>query len=288
MKKIIMTKWLPASGKSTRAKELIDKNPWVYKRVNKDDLRSMIDNGRRSKFNEQMVLDIRDMIITKALEWWTSVIVDDTNLVPKHETRLREIAKTYNVLFEIKEFDTPIEECIHRDSLRSNPVWREVIIDMYTKYMKTTITLEYNPNLTSCIICDIDWTLALKGDRDIYDWSKVYLDTVITPVKNLLDIYDKMYEEELDIIIMSGRDSKYRSVTENWLADNNINYYKNLYMRSEWDTRCDTIIKQELYEQHIKWKHNVLFVIDDRPKVVRMRREQWLFVLDVNQTGLEF
>lgn len=51
-----------------------------------------------------------------------------------------------------------------------------------------------------------------------------------------------------------------------------------------WDTRCDTIVKREIYEEHIKDKYNVLFVIDDRVKVVDMWREQWLFVFDVNQT----
>ena len=37
MKKVILLKGLPASGKSTWAKELIDKNPNAYKRVNHPD-----------------------------------------------------------------------------------------------------------------------------------------------------------------------------------------------------------------------------------------------------------
>ena len=42
MKKVIITKGLPGSGKSTWAKKLIDKNPNQYKRINKDDLTSGI------------------------------------------------------------------------------------------------------------------------------------------------------------------------------------------------------------------------------------------------------
>lgn len=285
MKKIIMTKWLPASGKSTRAKELIDKNPWIYKRVNKDDLRSMIDNGRRSKFNEQMVLDIRDMIITKALEWWTSVIVDDTNLAPKHEAKLRELAKQYNVTFEIKKFDTSLDECIIRDSKRINSVGKDVIMTMYNRYLKPTPPVyKYNPDLDNCIICDIDGTLAQKWDRDIYDWSKVYLDTIIEQTSNIIN---RASHDWYDIILLSWRSEEFREVTKKRLSDNKI-FYNNLYMRKQWDNRCDTIVKKELYEAHIMYEYNVSFVIDDRPKVVRMRREQWLFVLDVNQTGLEF
>ena len=49
--KLIMTKGLPASGKSTWAKQYLDDNPGT-KRVNKDDLRAMLDNGKWSKRNE--------------------------------------------------------------------------------------------------------------------------------------------------------------------------------------------------------------------------------------------
>lgn len=52
MLKIILCKGLPASGKSTWTRELIDKNPEKYKRINKDDLRAMLDNGKWSNKNE--------------------------------------------------------------------------------------------------------------------------------------------------------------------------------------------------------------------------------------------
>ena len=41
--KVILTVGLPASGKSTWAKEQVSQNPGQYKRVNKDDLRAMLD-----------------------------------------------------------------------------------------------------------------------------------------------------------------------------------------------------------------------------------------------------
>ena len=53
MSKLLILKGLPASGKSTYAKELVSKG---WKRVNKDDLRSMIDGGKWSKKNEEMRL----------------------------------------------------------------------------------------------------------------------------------------------------------------------------------------------------------------------------------------
>jgi len=47
MKKVILTKGLPSSGKSTWAKALVDESPNSYKRINNDDLRKMLDNGHK-------------------------------------------------------------------------------------------------------------------------------------------------------------------------------------------------------------------------------------------------
>jgi len=46
-----------------------------------------------------------------------------------------------------------------------------------------------------------------------------------------------------------------------------------LHMRKTDDVRKDSVVKKELYDEFIKDKYNVRFVIDDRPQVVRMRRE---------------
>ena len=45
---VTLTKGLPGSGKSTWAKQIIDENPSFFKRINKDDLRAMLDNGKFS------------------------------------------------------------------------------------------------------------------------------------------------------------------------------------------------------------------------------------------------
>lgn len=104
MKTIIMTKGLPGSGKTTWARERMADTPHAFKRVNKDPLRDMLDDGRWSHDNEKFVLEVRDKIIAAALsrgENGKSVIVDDTNLVPKHEERLRQLARENHAAFEI-------------------------------------------------------------------------------------------------------------------------------------------------------------------------------------------
>ena len=99
--KIVFLKGLPASGKSSFAKELIDKNPEQYKRVNKDDLRNMIDNGKWTTKNEKIILKIQEMMILEFMKEGYNIIVDNTNLANKHEKRMQEIIEEYNLNLKI-------------------------------------------------------------------------------------------------------------------------------------------------------------------------------------------
>jgi predicted kinase len=136
MRKIILLRGLPGSGKSTWARAMIRKNPDQYKRVNKDDLRMMIDDDMWSSSNEKFILHIRNVIIAEALKSGKDVIVDDTNLHPKHEKYLRKVALEFGAVLEFQDFlDISVEECIARDSKRSKPVGEKIIREMATRYL---------------------------------------------------------------------------------------------------------------------------------------------------------
>jgi len=60
--------------------------------------------------------------------------------------------------------------------------------------------------------------------------------------------------------------------TERWLAKHNVPYDM-LIMRKHTDTRKDSIIKKEIFDEHIKGKYFVRFVLDDRNQVVDMWRQ---------------
>jgi predicted kinase len=281
--KIIMLKSLPAAGKTSWAKEYQKNHPGT-KRVNKDDLRSMLDNSEWSKSNEKFVIRMRDTVVCEALSAGIDVIVDDTNLDSKHEARLRELAERFNCEFELKFFDVDLDECIRRDAKRSNPVGSKVIIGMYNRYLRPEPKIVlHNPELPWCILVDVDGTLAEKGDRDIYDDSKLHLDTVIHEVRDLVN----ELRPTTHIFVMSGRQDSCKEQTEEWLCENGV-AYEDIFMRKAGDKRCDSIVKKELYEQNIKGKYNVRFVIDDRKRVKRMWVQEGLFTLDVNQHDIEF
>lgn len=269
-----MLKGLPASGKSTYARKLAD-DGWT--RVNKDDLRSMLHNGKWSSKNEQQVLILRNRIISESLILGKSVVVDDTNFAPKHKELLQNIAKEFNASFETKFFDVSVEECIERDLKRPNSVGSKVIMDMYNQYLKPPIPeIKYNPELPNAILCDIDGTLThgIGVTRKPYEWDKVGSDTLDSTIADLIG------NTRHSVILMSGRDGSCQAKTIKWLSDNRVRY-DYLYMREAGDNRKDSIVKKELYEEHIEGKWNIEFVLDDRDQVVDMWRSLGLKVFQV-------
>lgn len=286
---IFMTKGLPGSGKTTWARkyqETLGNNKIV--RVNKDDLRAMIDNGQWSKENEKFILEVRDAIINQALRRGRHVVVDDTNLDPKHETALRKLASSYtNVGFKVVPFThETLDTCLQRNSERcgASRVPEKVIREMWSKYLAppTPKPPVYDPNLADCIIVDIDGTVAIHGDRSPFDWARVGEDTLNTQVAELVQTY--LTELDVEVIFVSGRDEVCRQDTQDWLFDyfEGVHFPETpLFMRPKGDTRDDRIIKKEIYDREVVGKYNVRFVLDDRNKVVEMWRSLGLTCLQV-------
>jgi predicted kinase len=285
MLKLIMLKGLPASGKTSWAKEFIlSQNANSWKRINKDELRRMMDIGRWSQGSEDMVLAVRDSMIKEAFRRGCHVIVDDTNYNPAHETRLRAIAKEYGTQFEIKEFLTPVDECIKRDSLRGDEkVGEKVIINMYDRYVRPKedkpdcrmSKIKWNTSLPTAIICDLDGCLADIGERNPYDQSTCDQDKVNEPVALVLEAM--VGEFSYIPLFVSGRPDSSKDMTIEWLNKNNILGNKlvpasHLFMRKTGDGRKDAEVKKEIFEQEIKGKYNVALVLDDRDQVVNMWR----------------
>lgn len=284
--KILMLKGLPASGKSTYARSLVKGMDQVYKeswkRINKDDLRAMLDDSRWSRANEEFVLFIRDTIAVYSLKKGISVIIDDTNFAPKHEERFRAMAKEYKADFEIKDFtDVSPEECIKRDLARPNSVGSKVIMQMYNQYLKP----KPRPVLSIlngkyAIICDLDGTLCLFGNENPYDrdFSKDQINYPVAKILNDINV-DHIY-------FVSGRNDKYREVTLDWLGKNLekviMNKNHSLHMRKDGDVRKDSVVKEEIFKNEIEGRENISFVLDDRNQMVEMWRDLGITCLQVN------
>ena len=292
MQKIIMLKGLPASGKSTWAKEKINENS-NYIRINKDDIRESI-TGKWTPKKEKIVISIRNSLIKAGISLGKNVIIDDTNLNPKHEQSLKTLAQELEVEFEVNDsfLKVPVEECVERDIKRDKSVGYKVIYKMYYDYLyqdPSKKIVNSSNKKRRCVICDIDGTLAHNyGGRNIYDLTRVKEDTPDPLVCAVLDGLDSTFGiDYLDIIIVSGREDDCRKETEEWLYHNMIPY-KALYMRKSGDKRDDAIVKEEIYKEFIEPEYCVLGVIDDRNKVVRMWEKLGVKVMKVGGLYNEF
>lgn len=285
---VIFTKGLIASGKSTWAKQFVKDNQ-SYKRVSRDDLRHMLSSYTFNDTNETIVSIMEKQIVLKLLAEGCNIIIDAQHLNEKYiEDWKSFITKNSGRIaeFEIKEFPITLGEAIERDKKRDFVIGEKVIKQTWKRYeieLKQMIErakpkYEWNGNLPYCILCDIDGTLSNSSQRRIFDFKECINDKIIFPVWSILE----KYKDKVEVILMSGREEICRTETEEWLKKENVNY-KFLYMRKPKDNRSDTIIKRELFDEHIRGKYQPMFVIDDRPSVVQMWIDMGLFVFNVNQ-----
>lgn len=305
--KVIITKGLPASGKTTFAKEWVANDPENRVRVEKDEIRKdshLFKSGSYShkRGDESIVIAERDRQIRQALSSGKSVVSSDTNLVQKHITKITNIAKEHGAEVEVKSFlDVPLSTVIERDSKREDSVGEQVIRRMFHEQVKSMPTfLKYDINLPWVVVTDLDGTLTMgPKNRSPYEWKKVGnddlnlgLSLVLSGIRDLEKHYDSAEIDRIlskdpkggksKLFIFSGRDEICRPETEAWLEQYCIDYDE-LYMRQEGDHRGDDIVKAEMIDKYIKGKYNVLIWFDDRVRVSNMLRD--VYGINVAQFG---
>lgn len=289
--KIIYLRGMQASGKSFYAKEFVKTNK-DYRIVNRDAFRHMLDNYSFSKETEKLVTELEYQAIITLLKNNYNVIVDKMNLnnttLNEDIRKIKEALSSVIIDIEIKEFPITLGEAIERDKNREFSIgenvlkntWRKYEIELRRMVEDSKPKIKYNVYLPDCAIIDLDGTLAKNVSRQQFDETKVIEDQVIYPVKFILNNIKN--DREVTKILLSGRKDSCKEQTIRWLDKNNIPFDK-LLMRKADDNRPDNIIKKEIYENEIKDKYNVLFVIDDRPKVLDMWQSLGLFTFNVNQ-----
>lgn len=134
--------------------------------------------------------------------------------------------------------------------------------------------LGYHPQMASHLpraaLFDVDGTLALRGDRDPYDWSSADFDKPNAPVIATLQA---LQAAGLSVVYVSGRPEESRALTGSWIA-REVGVQGPLFLRADKDFRKDAVIKREIYEHHIADEYDVAMVFDDRDQVVAMWRDE--------------
>lgn len=293
MTTLAITRGLPGSGKTTRARQWVDANPAARTRVNRDDLRMTLFGVTwgLDYAQENAVTFAQHAAVRGLLRAGWDVVVDDTNLRLRHARAWANIAVEVGADLEVWDINVDVEECVRRDGARTRVVGEHVIRGMAARYRfplpavtpseraADTAPRAYEPNtsLPSAWLVDVDGTLALMGDRSPYDTTRVSEDT---PNPTICDLAGMLRAEGHALVIMSGRDEECRTDTAAWL-DHNLGDYDALHMRGHLDRRPDYLVKADLFDAHIRDRWNVIGVLDDRTQVVRMWRSMGLTCLQV-------
>ena len=295
---MILTRGLPGSGKSTWARAWVAADPSSRVRVNRDDIRYQLYGSYWGEgVDENMVTKVEDAMVKAAVDAGKSVVIDATHLKSAWITRWRRLYPN----LAIQNFEVEVADCIERDEARmargERGVGAENIEAMAKRYHirpagylpplpePVEARAQWKPAVQGprdAIIVDIDGTLANHdGIRSPYDTSRYHLDDVHYDVALVVDM---IRNDEVELIVVSGRDAAFREVTTKWLAVNAGIYPDLLLMRPEGDVRNDAIVKHELYHEHIAGKYNVIGVFDDRGRVLRMWRAIGLTTFAVGDT----
>jgi predicted kinase len=305
--KLIYTVACPGTGKTTWAKQYLEEHKndefkWV--RVSRDDIRMMCFNVEFDVANEVTVTQIEDKLVRLALEEGRNVLIDATHINRKSRNKWHKLALDIGGIDVIeKGFKIDLETCLERNRNRDRKVPEDIIRSMFEKLKKSgfeewkeTIYPEhvietqiFNEKLPDAIICDLDGTIADNSWRNVYNTSLCEQDRPIGEIIDLINLESGIFIEDecwnTKILFVTARSEIYREKTHDWLIKhvelvhtNNIN----LFMRPDCDKRHATIIKKELYEQHIKGKYNVKYTLDDNPAICRMWRRLGLKTLQLN------
>lgn len=134
------------------------------------------------------------------------------------------------------------------------------------------------------IVFDLDGTLANIDHRAHYvrqdnpEWDKFYSACdKDTPNAWCMEMMDIFRQQGYPVLIVSARRDTEKSKTLAWLRYHGIKYTDLIMLRKGNDNTEDKKLKKAWLK--LFGKENILFVVDDRQKVVDMWREEGLVCL---------
>ena len=295
-KKLILTRGIQGSGKSTWARQWVEEDPENRVRINNDDIRNMLGKYWVTS-RENLVSSIKKNMAEEAINRGYDIVVDNMNLNPKEVLFWKDMVKManmdpdgYKYEIEFKDFFIPLEECIRRDAMRPNPIGEKVIRETWKRYkhfIQTTGVENYVNNLRKytgkpkCIVIDMDSTMCFNTTKRPW-FGDGAAEGMINDVPNtgMCDMIRKL-QEDFVIVVATGRDTTQEAVTKEWLAKQGINADE-FYFRTNKDYRKGVVVKKEQIEAILE-KYDIVAIFDDCEPIVNMYREMGLTVLQPNK-----
>lgn len=312
---IIVTRGLPASGKTTWARQWKaqseDRIILSIREMRKNlclEIENVQDENIRDKIADLGTIIIKD-VLTNAMNMNLDICLDDYNLDTqtinviqgiinwnnqkdkKDKNVYGEIQQDYQLI--IKDFFVSLDECIKRDSLRKDKIGEYAIRQMFNEHRETiqsaltdkikAMKPKVDATLPMCMICDLDNTLVYQDESPVYS-SIMIVNSYISKIESSRG--DK-------VVILTQRDNSQESVSktrellyklfpeisqDNFLLLTTIEGEK----MKDGMTQAEEILKERLFNAHVLGKFNVDFVLEDSQSCVQMYRQKGLEVLQVN------
>lgn len=253
-------------------------------------------------------------------------VVDATNLKRRERNRLLGVARRYQLPSVAIVLALPLEVCQQRAVDRTDRLVEAEVIERQHATLRRQLEgireeafddvavltsvaevdeadlvrrpaearrHEVTPGgLPPAVVVDLDGTLTSATWREHLvaegrkDWRRFFAGMGRdAPVRALVDLV-AWVADDAAVVLLTGRPEDHESTVRRWLGEHGV-VYDELLMRPGGDRRPDTVMKRERYLRDIAPRYDVRLVIDDRPKVIEMWREEGLYVLTAVDPGLE-
>lgn len=314
MPKLIMMSGPSGSGKSTTAKKMLAEDGNTI-RINRDELRLMSIH-KWSPRREEWIKEMEDSIVRGHAKFKTHIIVDDTNLRQGDHDFWRNMAKEIGYEFKVLKVNPGLAECLRRDSLRRDhehvgraaierqflrgkliewPTDKQVVIwDVDGTFADLTHRTPWikiggfcpacrishngvapNPN---CGYCQGTGVLQ-KKHHDMF-YSLVQFDR---PIENIIKWNQGCAKDYFNVVVTGRSPERCENETIQWLNDNGV-VFEHIFFRMahqhDDDVRQKQMILSLMLESGLK-REQIAFVVDDRPSVVQMWRNNGIKVYPV-------
>lgn len=148
------------------------------------------------------------------------------------------------------------------------------------------------PRDKKVIVFDIDGTLA-DGEHRMHlirgegkkDWNTFFAKAMEDPPHHEIQWLNHIMAErdDVELVVLTARPEKRRDVTEQWLAEHNIEHTELILKtdREEQDHVPDYVFKERILDEMIAQGRKPYMVFEDRQNVVDMWRKRGIKCLQV-------
>jgi len=96
------------------------------------------------------------------------------------------------------------------------------------------------------------------------------------PNKQAIDIVNAYHQNNIPVVIVSGKRIEKAHLCSAWLMNNNINYHELILRRPSENTQPTAIIKQQIMAEIVRvFEPEIVMAYDDRTSVIEMYKDKF-------------